>query len=196
MKSTWRDRVNNTKSGKFNPLLRVVFVLAVALLAIGSYHIYKFIWPTPYVAKQSGFQIVFPGVPTVKKLPPQKESGVEVSGTIYSLDNQTKGTDYAVYVTNYPHADFTAYSQDSKIGTLEAEVSTIAQNDQLSLSDGQTTTLDGETAVEATLSPSDHSEPNTYAIATLSQNRLYMLLGAGISKSQFNSYIKTFHFVR
>jgi len=187
--------MDDIKSGRFSPLLRALSIVVLVLLVVGSYHIYKFIWPTPYVAKQSGFQIVFPGVPTVDKLPSQNKSGLKVSGTIYSVDDQAKGTDYAVYATNYSHINFTSYSKDSKIELLEGEVETIAKNDQASLSSGHTTTFDNLTAVEATLAPSDTSDPSTHVLAFLYQSRLYILLGAGISTSQFNSYTKTFHFV-
>ena len=37
-------------TSKFNPLLRVLCVVVLVLLAIGAYSLYKFIWPTPYVA--------------------------------------------------------------------------------------------------------------------------------------------------
>jgi len=195
MKGAWLRKMNNIRAGRFNSLLRALCIVVLALLVVGSFRVYKFIWPTPYVAKQSGFQIVFPGVPTLDKLPSQNKSGVQVSGTIYSVDNQAKGTDYAVYATNYSHVDFTSYSRTSRIETLESEVDAIAKNDQLNLSDGKTTTFDNLIAVEATLAPSDPSVPSTHVLAFLNRSRLYILLGAGISTSKFNSYIKTFRII-
>jgi hypothetical protein len=195
MQNTWREKMEKIRQSKFNSLLRVLAVVLLVLVALGSYSLYKFIWPTPYVARQSGFQIVFPGNPSVYKLPAKTESGVKVSGDIYSVDNQMKGTDYAVYATNYTGVNFDTYSQDAKLGALEEEVSTVAKNDELSISDGQTHSFKNMAAVEATLKPSNPSEPSTYAVAFLNKDKIYILLGAGITPRQFNIYTKTFRFV-
>jgi hypothetical protein len=193
MTTAWQKKTDSIRRSEFNPLLRVLSIVVVVVLSVSFYHIYKSIWPTPYVAKRSGFQIVFPGVPTISKLPSQKKSGVE-GGAIYSVDDQTKGTDYAVYVTDYSYVNFNSLSQGSKIQALEGEVETIVKNDQLSLSSGQVITFDNLTAVKATLAPANPSEPDTYLIAFFNKSRLYILLGAGISMSKFSSFTKTFHF--
>jgi hypothetical protein len=190
-----RTRLSGARRGEFNPLFRVLSIIVLVLLVVGSYRLYKFIWPTPYVARPSGFQIVFPGIPKVDKLPTQKKSGVEVSGTIYNVDNLTKGTDYAVYATNYAGVDFSSLSEDSKVGALESQIDTIAKNDQLSIKDGKETTFKGIVALEATLYPNDPSEPSTYVLAFLNHSKVYMLLGAGITTRQFNIYTNTFNFV-
>jgi hypothetical protein len=196
MKKIWSETMRRIKLSRFNPLIRALSVIVLVLLVIGLYRTYKFIWPTPYVAKQAGFQIVFPGVPTVDKLPSQTKSGVKVtSGMLYNVDNRTKGTDHAVEVTSYAHVNFDSYSKSSKTGILESEIETIAKNDQLKLTTGQSITFKALPAVEATLAPSNPSEPSTHVIAFLNGNRLYILLGAGISSSQFNSYVKTFRLV-
>jgi len=185
--------MNSIRHSEFNPLLRVLSIIVLGVLLVGFYRIYKFIWPTPYVATQSGFQIVFSGTPTVTKLPSQSKSGVE-GGAIYSVDNQIKGTDYAVYVTDYSHVNFNSLSKNSKVQILEGEVESIVKSDKVSLTSGQAITFDNLTAVEATLTPPNTSEPDTHLVAFFNKTRLYILLGAGISTSKFNSYTKTFRF--
>jgi hypothetical protein len=189
----WRKKMDSIRRSGFNPLLRILSIVVLGVLLVSFYRIYKFIWPTPYVAGQYGFQIVFSGNPTITKLPSQKNSGVE-GGAIYSVDDQIKGTDYAVYVTNYSHADFDSLSRNSKIEVLEGEVEAISKHDQLSLTSGQVITFDNLTAVEATIAAPTHSGPDTHLIAFFNKSRLYILLGAGITASKFNSYTKTFRF--
>ncbi|HEY1645478.1 MAG TPA: hypothetical protein VGF75_03765, partial [Candidatus Saccharimonadales bacterium] len=115
--------IANIKKGGSNPFLRILAIIVLALLLVGSYHVYKDIWPTEYVATQDGFKIVFPSAPTVNKLAPQKtSSGVEDSGNIYSVTNKTKGTDYVVYVTSYSKESFNSLSESSRASILEDEI--------------------------------------------------------------------------
>lgn len=197
MAKTWSfgkiaDRVQRSK---FNSLLRILSIIVLAALVFGAYHVYKDIWPTPYKAKQAGFQIVFPGTPTINTLPSQKASGVEESGAIYSIQDQAKGTDYAVFVTSYAHTNFSSLSKSSILTTLDSEIEVLAHNSEANLSNGRTITFEGVTAVGATLKPTNRSESDTNVLAFLHGSRLYIIFGTGISQSKFSSFTKTFHFI-
>jgi len=178
-----------------SPIMRILTLAIIGALAFGSFRLYKFIWPTPYVSQDYGFQVVFPQNPSVTTLPPQTDSGVKETGKIYSADNLTKGTDYAVEATDYSNTNFDSLSSSTKINLLESQVQSIATSDKVTITSGKPITFEGLTAVQATLSPSDHSEPDTNVVALLNKNRLYILLGAGMSASKFNSFTKTFKLV-
>lgn len=199
-KMSLKETTNKIKvdlsGSRYNSLLRIVAVIILALLLVGVYRTYKIIWPAHYIAKQNGFEIVFGGTPTVNQLSPQKlKDGVIETGTTYNLDNTSKGTDYAVYVTDYSGVNFNSLSKSSTISNLDDELETLAQNDQGNLSNGENVTFLGLPAVKATLNPTNHSVPSTEVLTFLNKSKLYVILGGGISRSKFNDFTKTFRFI-
>lgn len=188
------DRIKHNETSL--SLLRVLCVVLLVLIGFGGYHLYKAIRPTPYVSKKDGFQIVFHQAPTVNKLTPEKVSAGEETGNIYSVGNASKGTVYAVYVTTYPKVNFSSLSKSATIGTLDNEIEALASSNKAKLSDGRDITFEGLTAVEADLTPTDHSESATKVLAFLKGGRSYVLLGTGVTQSRFNAYTRTFHFIK
>lgn len=191
----WHNILNAIKHGRFNQLARIALLALFVIVITVSYHFYKVIWPAPYIAKQEGFQITFSQAPSVTKLPSEKVSGGEETGEIYSLQSQSSGVAYLVYVTNYPHINFASLTKNSTIGTLDNEIEILAKNNRANLSNGQNLTFKGLRAVEATLSPTDHSEKNSEVLAFLNKNHLYVIFGTGLSQSKFNSFTNTFKFI-
>jgi len=194
---SFQDIVDNIKRGGLNAPMRVSLIFILICLVIGSYKAYRAIYPPPYFAKQDNFKIVFPDSvqPTINKVASTSDgSGGKESSRIYSVLNQALGTDYAVYVTTYTSLNASSLSVTATTITLQDDIEQLAQNDSSNLSNGKTISFKGVTAVEATMTPSDHSEATTNLLAFLKNNDLYIILGSGMDQSKFDSFSNSFNF--
>jgi hypothetical protein len=181
---------------KYNGVFRLVFIVCLFLLGFAGYNLYKTIWPSPYVSTSDNFSAVFPGSPSVNNLASQKQdNGTVVSGHIYDNRNDSASTDYAVYVTKYSNINFDKYDYNYRISTLQNQLETLAKNDSANISNGNTITFNDGDAVEATFTPSSKSEVKSYVLATTKHNKLYILIGAGITKDQYKTFISKFKFL-
>ncbi|HUD06103.1 MAG TPA: hypothetical protein VMR18_04295 [Candidatus Saccharimonadales bacterium] len=187
-----RDKLRQASS---NTTLRAVSALILIALVAVAPHVYKAIWPTAYVARQDSFKIVFPGVPAINKIASKSDdAGGQEGGRIYSVLNQTAGTDYAVYVTRYSDLNASQMSGSATVVTLQDDIEQLAQSETSNLSGGKTIAFKGLNAVTATLTPTDTSDAPSIILAFLNNHDLYIILGSGISQSKFNSFANTFNF--
>jgi len=183
-----------TSNSNLNNFFRLLVVaIAIILIAIVP-KIYHDIWPTPYISTQDNFKIVFPGNPTISKLNPTSSAlNGKQTGRVYSVSNQAKGTDQAVYVTSFNGLNVNGLAESDKIANLQYNVEQLAQTDNANLSNGKTSTFKGMTAVEATLTPTNSADASSYLIAFFNQDKLYMIIGSGMSQSSFNRFTNSFN---
>ena len=191
------NKVKQTiKSNNLARLVRVVLACLLVMLVIGSFYLYRYLWPVPYVSQIDGFKIVFPGTPTVKTISPSNTlTGGKESARVYSVLNQTAGTDYAVYVTHFTNIDTGPDQQQSVIAGLQYNIEEMANSDNSTPSNGATITFKGVTAVQATLTPTDNTNASAHLLTFFKGDNLYMLLGSGISQPRFNSFTRSFNFI-
>jgi len=182
---------------KYNSILRLLFIICLFIIGFASYNLYKFFWPTTYVSSTDNFSVIFPGDVITHKLQSEKQSdGTIVSGNIYNCNIESKGIDYAVDVTTYSNINFSKYNFDYKIATLQNQIQILAKTDNADISNGSTISFKNSNAVTATLTPKSKSEAKSYVLATLNQNKIYILIGGGTKQDQFKTFSSKFKFLK
>jgi hypothetical protein len=183
------------RDGPLNTMLRIVSVVVIFVILVSAFYLYKFIFPAPYIATQDNFKIVFPNPPKVNNVAPKKVGSSTESSRIYSDINDTTGTAYTVYVTYFSTIKSSSLSKAETLAFLQADIENLAKNDSTNLSNGNTLIFKNQTAVEAKLTPTDSSDASSNIIGFFNGQRLYILIGTGISDRQFNIFINRFAFL-
>jgi hypothetical protein len=174
--------------------LRIATIALLIGASIGSYHLYHDLRPTPYVASKDDFRIVFKGTPTINTIPSKSDgSGGQESGRIYDYVNSSNKSEYAIYVLTYTKSNASSLSATATKAALLSDITQLGDTDKDTISNGKVVSLNGLVAIQATLTPTDSSEP-TLLVAFLRKSDLYILFGHGISQSSFESFVHTFHF--
>ena len=187
------DSVDAIGSGKTVTSSRLVVIIILVVAIVAGAIIYSVIHPASYVSTLDGFQIRFPANPSVYNLASKKDpSGGTESGRLYGYANQAAATDYAVYVINYSGNKTNAQTNLEKKALLQADVDQLASAESASVVNGKFISFNGYNAVSASLVPTTKADASAYLLAFLKGNRLYMILGAGLSQSKFNTFAYSF----
>ncbi len=196
MKSYYKYISERLEKVQLNAAIRILAICLIAGIGVCGYYGYRYFWPTPYIATQGGFKIVFPQLPKVSNIAAKSDgTGGTESGIVYNAADQSTNADYAVYVFSDTNSNSSLLSKSDTIADLQTNIEQLATSSDAKLSNGQTITFNGLTAVEATLTPNAQGTSPTDVIAFLKKTDLYMIMGSGLSQHKYDAFAHTFRFI-
>ncbi len=178
-------------------LLCLAGIIVISFIAVAVYHSVKttnHVNKTVYTSTKDNFKVTFSNTPSVQNAPSRSDgTGGTETTTLYSVDNNSAHTDYAVYIDQYSNLNANTLNKSQKESQLEGDIDQIAQADSSSLSHAKFITFDNQLAASVTVTPQDKNNSATQIIAFLYNDKLYMVLGSGISQAQFKTFSNSFH---
>jgi hypothetical protein len=144
-----------------------------------------------FVSSQHGFKINFPGFPSTEKEEIEVE-GVMLPYTVYLRENDNGNKAYAVAAVNYPQESFEITEENSN-SVLESALNGSAQAVKGRIVSTELTKHLNYPALQGYIKISqDGREYDYYAFLLLKGNDLFMIYTIGTSKSDFESFQKSF----